>query len=53
MERLIEENVAEPRAEQVAKTIFSEQTTLSVWAGITFIIFAVIVAVWWLNRKEV
>lgn len=50
METLIEENVTQKDAEQVAKTIFSEQTT--VWGGIVFILFAVIIAVWWLNRSE-
>jgi hypothetical protein len=52
MERLIEENVTQPRAEQIAKTFFSQQTTLSVLGEIIFVICAAIVAVWWLNRKE-
>jgi len=50
MEPLIEENVTQQDAEQVAKTIFSDQT--AVWGSIVFILFSVIIAVWWLNRAE-
>lgn len=50
METIIEKNVTQQDARQVAKTLFTEQTT--VWGGVIFIIFAVIIAVWWVNQAE-
>jgi hypothetical protein len=54
MERLIKDNLTQQQATQaiegVAKQIISEQITA--WGVMIFLLFAVIVAVWWVNRTE-